>query len=66
MLWVVIGSGRTLLTEVLNDDEAALEANLAVAIVGFRNRDDWYKPHERTDPLHRVVGVMESMQQLRQ
>ena len=56
MLWVVIGSGRTLLTEVLNDDEAALEANLAVAIVGFRT-------HERTDPLHRVVGVMESMQQ---
>jgi hypothetical protein len=40
MLWVVIGSGRTLLTEVLNDDEAAVEANLAVAIVGFRNRDD--------------------------
>jgi hypothetical protein len=63
MLWVVIGSGRTLLTEGLSDDEAAPEANLAVAIVGFRNRDDWYKPHERTDPLHRVVGVMQSMQQ---
>jgi len=28
MLRVVIGSGRTLMTEVPNDDEAALKANL--------------------------------------
>jgi hypothetical protein len=58
-----MGSSRTLMTEVPTTTRPPLEANLAVAIVGFRNRDDWYKSHERTDPLHRVVGVMESMQQ---
>ena len=44
------------------DDEAPLEANLAVAIVGCRDPDDWYKRQERIDPLQRVFGVVEGMQ----
>jgi acyl-CoA reductase-like NAD-dependent aldehyde dehydrogenase len=59
MLQVVQAYDRAHIAEVPTDDGASLETKLEAAHRVFRDRDAWFKPHERIAILRRLAALVE-------
>lgn len=60
MLTVVQAFDRAPIAEIETDDVTALERKLQAAERAFRDRDGWFKPHERVAILRRLAALMEA------
>jgi acyl-CoA reductase-like NAD-dependent aldehyde dehydrogenase len=61
-LQVVQAFDRAVVAEIPVDDSQALETKLACAARLMRERDAWFRPHQRSAILSRTAGLLEARQ----